>query len=135
MVRFRYTSFKDAQGIVYQRPIVPISLSYATQIVSTEALLDTGADVNILPYRLGLALGANWDDARRFSGVSGNLSDSDTRAIILTATIQSLNPARMIFVWVKTDIARIILGHINFFQEFNTCFVASDGIFEIEEKA
>jgi len=132
--RFSYTSFSDAHGAVLTRPIIPITLGLARRDVSANALLDTGADVNVLPYSLGVELGANWNDEKPFTGISGNLAQSEARAIILDATIASFSPIRLLFIWVKTDIARVILGQINFFQEFNVCFFASVEIFELQRK-
>jgi hypothetical protein len=39
-------------------PMIPITLSYANFSVSANALLDTGSTVNLLPYDVGLQLGA-----------------------------------------------------------------------------
>jgi hypothetical protein len=42
-------------------PKIPVSLSFQGSAVSAEALLDSGATVNVLPYELGLQLGAVWE--------------------------------------------------------------------------
>jgi len=133
VARFSYTQFADAQGTAFSRPIVQIRLSYASREIAADALLDRGSDVNVLPYQTGLDLGANWDYAKPFPALSGNLSQSEARAIILDATIKSLNPVRMIFIWLKTDSARLLLGQINFFQEFKACFYAFTGHFEFDQ--
>ncbi len=42
-------------------PYVPITLSYRDISVDSMGLLDTGAMINVLPYNLGLRLGAIWE--------------------------------------------------------------------------
>jgi hypothetical protein len=132
--RFSYSTFSDAHGATLLRPIIPIDLTYVNRVMTANALLDTGADANILPYSLGVELGRDWDKEKPISGISGNLSQSEARAIILTVTIAPFDPLRMLFIWVKTDIARVILGQINFFQEFDVCFFASAEKFELQRK-
>ncbi len=43
-------------------PTIPIILSYADSSISSNTLLDTESTVNLLPYDLGLQLGAIWDE-------------------------------------------------------------------------
>lgn len=85
----------------------------------------------MLPYTLGQQLGLNWDEARPVDGLSGNLGKAEARAVILDALVGSFNPSRLLFIWVKTDAARLLLGQINFFQRFDVCFFGSDSRFEI----
>jgi hypothetical protein len=44
-----------------QLPLIPIALNYQGATVSSDALLDSGATVNVLPYDLGIRLGAVWE--------------------------------------------------------------------------
>ncbi|MEL6320047.1 MAG: retroviral-like aspartic protease, partial [Cyanobacteria bacterium J06626_14] len=59
--RFSFREGFDTFGIPDALPQLNLSLTY--QGVSTEvlALLDTGASVNVLPYRVGIQLGAVWE--------------------------------------------------------------------------
>ena len=50
--------FSDNEAL----PTIPVILSYADFSVSVNALLDTGSTVNVLPYDIGLLLGAIWDN-------------------------------------------------------------------------
>ena len=54
----------EAMRIPYStggKPLLPIRLSWGAKELATEALPDSGTDVNVLPWRLGEALGAQWD--------------------------------------------------------------------------
>ena len=64
VARFSYTTFIDSSGERLVRPIASVSLAYRKRLTA-DALLDTGADANVLPYQLGIDLGANWEDAQR----------------------------------------------------------------------
>ena len=50
--------FSDDEAL----PTIPIALSHASFSISTNALLDTGSTVNLLPYDIGLQLGAIWQE-------------------------------------------------------------------------
>ena len=131
---YSYTAFEDLEGSAFVRPIIPMKLTLGGRSIDADALLDTGSDANVLPYQLGLELGLKWGDAAPFPGLSGNLSKSEARAIILDVSIDIFDPVRMIFVWIKADTARLLLGQVNFFREFNVCFYAPRGFFEVNPK-
>lgn len=114
------------------RPIMPVTLAYAGQVIVADALLDSGADANVLPYHLGQRLGMDWDKARPVPALSGNLAQAEARAIALDIIVNPFEPVRMVFMWVKTDTVRLLLGQINFFQAFHVCFFAADGYFEVQ---
>lgn len=97
----------------------------------TGALLDSGADANVLPYQVGQDLGMDWNKARPVPALSGNLAQTEARAIALDVTVDPFDPVRMVFMWVKTDSVRLLLGQLNFFQAFHVCFFAAEGYFEI----
>ena len=65
---FSYVSVHNARGEVALRPLLPLSLQYGDQRRDVTGLLDTGADVNVLPFRLGLELGAIWESQQIASG-------------------------------------------------------------------
>jgi len=43
------------------RPYLPLTLIYQERSVPTSGLLDTGSMVNVLPYQVGVDLGAVWE--------------------------------------------------------------------------
>ncbi len=44
-------------------------------------------------------------------------------------------PARLAFVWARTDAVPVILGQVNFFLEFDVCFFRSRGLFDVRPKS
>jgi hypothetical protein len=50
--------FSDDEAL----PTIPIILSYADSSISAIAMLDSGSMFNLLPYDIGLQLGAIWDE-------------------------------------------------------------------------
>lgn len=53
--QFRYTVARNAVGEIYQRPVLPLRLSFDDQhFTDANALLDSGADMNVIPYTAGL---------------------------------------------------------------------------------
>ncbi|WP_152540390.1 hypothetical protein [Aphanizomenon flos-aquae] len=44
--------------------------------MNVSGLLDTGSSVNVLPYEMGLALGAVWENQRLSLPLGGNLACS-----------------------------------------------------------
>jgi hypothetical protein len=58
-VRFPYVSTDTTAANLMPR--LPPTLTYEQRSVEVVGLLDTGAAVNVLPYPVGLELGADWD--------------------------------------------------------------------------
>ncbi len=56
--RFPFIQRTNSLGLSSTLPYLPITLTYTSRSVEAMALLDTGASVNVLPYDLGLQLGA-----------------------------------------------------------------------------
>ena len=55
---FNFTEGVDAFGVSDALPQLPLILMYRNSLVEVLALLDTGASVNVLPYSIGVQLGA-----------------------------------------------------------------------------
>ncbi len=119
-------SFQDRE-----LPYLPITLAYQNSIIAAEALLDTGSTVNVLPYNIGAELGAVWENQTSALQLAGNLASVESRALLLTATIEGLPPTRLAFAWARISTVPLILGHTNFFMEFDVCFHRRDLTFEI----
>jgi len=80
------------------------------------------------------SLGAVWEHQTIPVQLSGNLADSDARAIILTGTVDQFSPVRLAFAWTRNNEVPVILGQVNFFMDFDVCFFRSRSIFEIKPK-
>ena len=98
-------------------------------------MLDTGATVSVLPYGVGEQLGAVWEQQTTAITLSGNLAACEARALVVSAVIGSFPSVRLVFAWAKTDAVPVLLGHVNFFLEFDVCFYRSRSVFEVRPKA
>jgi len=47
--------------------------------------------------------------------LSGNLAGEEARGLLLTATIGSFAPTRLVFAWTRAEHVPLILGQIHFF--------------------
>ena len=65
---FPFIERTNSEGLSSSMPYLPITLTYTEHSVESMALLDTGASVNVLPYEIGLELGAVWEDRQCLFG-------------------------------------------------------------------
>lgn len=112
-------------------PTIPVILSHAGFSVSANALLDTGSTVNLLPYDIGLQLGAIWEEQTVRLPLAGNLAKIEARGLFVYVQIGNLEPVRLAFAWTQASQVPLILGQTNFFREFDVCFQRSKGTIEI----
>lgn len=133
--RFSFTERTDSLGRSVIMPYLPLTLSSRNSSVEVMALLDTGASVNVLPYDLGLQLGAVWDEQTVKVQLSGNLGFSEARGLVLSGTVAQFSPVMLVFAWTQVRDAPIILGHMNFFAEFNVCFYRHELAFEVQPRS
>lgn len=130
MTEFPYVTVRDSRGQVGLRPLLPITLGNR----EIPGLLDSGADVNVLPYHLGLALGAVWENQQTAVQLSGNLANYEARGLLLTATVANFPPVTLAFAWTRAEDVPLILGQVNFFAEFEVCFFRSRKLFSVAPK-
>ncbi len=118
-------------------PLIDIQLSNGSSTLIASALIDSGAALNILPFDVGLALGLLWEDQTFPIELGGILSGSQARAVLLEGQIDTLQPAPLAFAWVEHPSLeiRLLLGQVNFFQEFDIHFYGNQQIFTIEPKS
>jgi hypothetical protein len=98
------------------------------------ALVDSGASVNVIPYELGLELGAVWENQTLSIPLSGNLAQSDSPGLVLSARVAQFAPVTLGVAWSEMRGMSVILGHMNFFAEFDVCFYRARSEFEIRPK-
>jgi hypothetical protein len=119
--------FSDDEAL----PTIPITLIHADSSVSANALLDTGSTVNLLPYGIGLQLGAIWEEQTIRLPLAGNLAKVEARGLFMHVQIGNLEPVRLAFAWAQASQVPLILGQTNFFREFDACFQRSRHTIEI----
>src|SRR4051794_10924456 len=91
--RYPYTIMgRFAEDINFLRPLLPVTFSNNAENIQAAGLVDTGADVNILPYRLGLAIGIQWDDHLPIEPPSGNLRRYEARRAEIICTVGMFAP-------------------------------------------
>ena len=119
--------FSDDEAL----PTIPIALSHASFSVSTNALLDTGSTVSLLPYDIGLQLGAIWQEQTVRLPLAWNLAMVEARGVFVHVQVGNLEPVRLAFAWMQASQVPLILGQTNFFREFDVCFQRSRRTIEI----
>ena len=133
-VRFAFTEIDPNLGNLSASSYLPILLTYQNQSISLTGLLDTGSSVNVLPYEVGLRLGAVWEHQTLSVPLGGNLARFEARALVLTANVEQFSPVELAFAWTKNRNVPLILGQMNFFLAFDVCFYRSQLLFEISPK-
>ena len=133
-VRFAFTEVDPDLGTLSTLPYLPLVLTYQNQSINVSGLLDTGSSVNVLPYEMGLRLGAVWERQRLSVPLGGNLARFEARALVLTANVERFSSVELAFAWTQDKNAPLILGQMNFFLAFDVCFYRAESAFEISPK-
>ncbi len=118
-------------------PYLPLMLEREGNRKKVFGLLDSGSTVSVLPYKIGLELGATWGSQRIPLSLVGNLANFEARALFVNAQIQGFPKVKLAFAWTKSEYATLILGQTNFFLLFDfllfdVCFQRTDFEFEIK---
>lgn len=95
--RYPFTPADSTLGNASLRPLLPLILSFQGRSLETSGFLDTGAAVNVLPYSVGLELGAVWSQQTTPLQLTGNLARYEARLLLIMATIASFKPVRLAF--------------------------------------
>jgi hypothetical protein len=132
--QFAYTTFQQPNQMQIYRPIVPVKLALKSQLVVELGLVDSGAPISILPYTVGLNLGLIWDQQMHVLEVAGAFGTVAARAVALQTGVGNLPPVGLVFAWVETDNAPLILGNVSFFMEFDVLFKLSKMYFQVSPK-
>ena len=134
-MRFTYSTIDPAQHESDSLPWLPLVLRVGTRAVKAVGLVDSGATVNVLPFELGLELGAVWDDRKAILRLAGSLGDQPAVPVFAIAEMDGLPAARLAFAWIKQSGVPLILGQTNFFLEFDACFYRAKLEFEVRPKS
>lgn len=132
--RFEYIEVDPLLGSASSLPYVPITLQYGDRAIRVSGLVDSGATLNVLPYDVGLQLGAVWERQTVPIRLAGNMADAEARAIVVAGTIGRFAPVRLAFAWTRSNRVPVILGQTNFFMEFAIRFCRSQLFFDIKPR-
>lgn len=133
-MRFKYSTLNSFQNEFDALPRLTIKLHLDNQTVEAIRLVDSGATVNVLPYQIGVDLGAVWDSSQATIQLAGNLSTSKAMPLFVAGEVDGFVAVKLAFAWVQNDNVPLILGQTNFFMEFDICFYRSQFEFEIRPK-
>lgn len=131
-MRFRYSTNDPSQNDFDNLPRVPIILRRESHTIETLGLVDSGATIDVMPYEVGLQLGATWDDSKAIVQLAGNLGNQSAIPFFAMVQVGDLPHIQLAFAWTKSLNAPLILGQTNFFMEFDVCFYRSKMEFEVQ---
>lgn len=114
--------------------LLPLRLELPPHSIAVLGLLDTASAVNVLPYDVGLQLGAVWAQQTTTVQLTGNLATVPARGLVVSARVGQFPSVRLAFAWAQVSTIPLILGQLNFFAEFDVYFSRSSGIFEVMPK-
>lgn len=130
--KYLYLQDLGERRLIELMPYLPFMLEREGNTKKVFGLLDSGSTVNVLPYKIGLELGANWESQRIPLNLTGNLANFEARALFVNAQIKGFPDVELAFAWTKSEFATLILGQTNFFSLFDVCFLRNDFEFEIK---
>lgn len=122
---FPYMADAPYASVEAPRPIIPIRLSNLGNETSALALLDSGADICALPYHVGLALGARWEDLPESYTLTAIAGQMESKALTLDLQISEWPSMKIMFCWTRDNEMSVILGQTNFFEQVDACFYRS----------
>lgn len=131
-MRYSYSTLYPNQTQLDSLPRLPLTLFANDKSVEVKGLVDSGATINVLPYSVGLALGAVWDNQKAVIRLAGNMANSLAQPILVKAKVSDFEIVNLAFAWVSHDNAPVILGQTNFFNEFDVCFFRKTFEFEVK---
>lgn len=129
--RFRYIEMDPSLGAASALPYLPMVLQYGESELPVSGLVDSGATLNVLPYEVGLRLGAVWERQTLPIRLAGNMENMEARGLVLTASMGRFAPVRLAFAWTRSNRVPVILGQVNFFMAFDIHFCRSELFFDI----
>jgi hypothetical protein len=134
-MRFSYSTTDPGQSGFDSLPRLPLVLHNGDRLIETIDLVDSGATVNVLPYEVGVQLGAVWDDGKASVRVGGAFGRLAATPFFATAEVNGLPPVKLAFAWIRESNVPLILGQTNFFMEFDVFFYRSQFQFEVVRKS
>lgn len=135
MPSFPYIGVQDIPASYMPR--LSLTLHYGARSLPVVGLVDSGAAVSVLPYELGLLLGAAWEEQTTEIDLVGSLGNYEARGLVINIShpeITHNQQIRQVFAWTKAPTAALLLGQMSFFLTSEVCFNRSELTFEINVK-
>lgn len=121
-MRIEYSKSYAIDDDTDRMPLLAVTLSMGDHSVDVIGLVDSGSMVSVIPYSVGLALGAVWDNRRVTMTLAGAFGGLPAIPLAIVTRIGDLSPVNLVFLWSNRDNIRVIFGEYNFFQEFDVHF-------------
>src|SRR5437762_3172828 len=97
--------------------LMPLELRFKDgEPVQAHGLLDSGATVNVLPYALGVRLGAVWEARSTHVTLAGNLAAQEARAVLVQVRVGDFGSVPLVFAWTSAEEVPLLLGQVNFLR-------------------
>lgn len=121
---------------LWQRPIIPVAISYKNKNVDSLALIDSGADFCIFHKDIADLLGVDLSKLKRFpfSGINPSPTDPQGSFVEVELSVKEGKPIKTSVVF-SGDISNngyAILGQQGFFNKYKVCFDYLKGEIEIK---
>lgn len=104
-LRFPLIQMDQQVGDASALPMLPFTLAYQQKSIQVMGLLDTGATVNVLPYNIGIVLGATWEAEAVNLQLTGNLARYPAQPLFLDVLVGSFRPTELVFAWTRAETA------------------------------
>ena len=121
-VQYPYRVSDPAEGAASLAPYLPLSLSLGSNRVSLMGLVESGAAIRVLPYDVGLQLGAVWEQQGTQVQLTGNLSAAEARGLVVIADVGDFSPVKPVLAWTQARTVPLILGQVIFFWDSMSAF-------------
>ncbi|MEM8528019.1 MAG: hypothetical protein AAF806_18105 [Bacteroidota bacterium] len=109
-MKFKYSTLHPKQNQLDSLPRLPFKLSSQINTMEVVDLVDSGATINVLPFDIGISLGAIWDEQKAIIPLAGNLQRSLAQPLLLDAQVGEYPIVKLAFAWVKHNDVPLILG-------------------------
>jgi hypothetical protein len=134
-MRLDYSPPLPQRGDVTRLPLLTLDLTNGQRIRQVTGLVDSGAMVSVLPFQIGIDLGAEWNPNATDISLGGRFRGVPAMALTLAGRVGPYPAVNLYFAWIQSNDVPLILGEYNFFQEFDVHFYRSQFEFEINPKA
>src|SRR5271166_6011505 len=107
-MRFKYTVVDD--NPTESAPRLSLVLHRGPHSVEVNGLVDSGSAVNLIPYPVGVALGAVWEEQPLLAPLVGSLGRMEVRGVTFLALHSQLapeDPIRLVFAWTQAEDAPV----------------------------
>lgn len=128
--------FSYIKAGIWQRPIIPVTISHGNKNIDTLALIDSGADFCVFHKDIADILKIDLSKLKKFSfsGINPSSSNPQGSFVDVQLTIKGGKPIKTAVVF-SSDISNngyAILGQQGFFNKYKVCFDYSKEEIEVK---